>query len=224
MANILVVGAHPDDEVLGVGGTLAWHRDHGDKTYVCIISEGASAQYKQKKMISVRRKAAQKAAKILGVSEIFLHDLPDSKLESVDHIIINAILEKCVARVRPSVVYTHFKQDVDLDHRRVFDSTMVAVRPKLSTSVRKVLSYEVPGQTHWLGPSADAAFVPDVFIDISRHLSTKFAALKCYDSEIGAFPFPRSLEGLEALAKWRGLNAGLTAAEGFMLMREVIDH
>ena len=222
MSTILVIGAHPDDEVLGVGGTIAWHAERDDDVYVCILSEGASAQYEDAGMIAVRREAASKAASILGVKESFYYDLPDSQMEDVPHLEINSILEKLVTDLQPSTVYTHFRLDTDRDHQRTYESTMVATRPKVGACVRRVLCYEVPGQTHWFGATAETTFAPNVYIDIAPYLSRKLEAMACYQSEIGEFPFPRSLKAIETLAGWRGVSCGLVAAEAFVLVREIV--
>ena len=221
MVRVLVIGAPPDDEVLGSGGVIARHADAGDEVYVCILSEGASAQYADPEMIKVRRAAARKAAKILGVKDSFYHDLPDSRMETVPHVEINAILEKHVAEVKPEVVYTHFGGDTDLDHQRSYRSTIVAARPKVDSPIRKVLCYEVLGQTHWAGPGAESAFNPNVFIDIGDYLGKKLAAMKCYSSEVEPYPHPRSLTAIDALAKIRGVLCGCEAAEAFVLVRDV---
>lgn len=221
MANILVIGAHPDDEVLGSGGTIARHAEEGDAVYVCILSEGVSAQYDDRGMIDVRREAAQRAGDILGVRQSFYFDLPDSKMEDVPHLQINAILEGLVRDLEPQTVYTHFRLDTDRDHQRTYESTMVAARPKLTSPVRRILCYEVPGQTHWFGATAETNFIPNVYVDIAPYLGRKLEAMSCYESEIGEFPFPRSLEAVETLAKWRGVSCGIDAAEAFMLVREI---
>lgn len=221
MARVLVVAAHPDDEVLGAGGAIARHVAAGDEVYVCILSEGASAQYSDPGMIKVRRTAAKEASKVLGVKESFYHDLPDSRMDTVPHVEINAILEKHVRVVRPEIVYTHFGGDTDLDHQRSYQSTIVATRPKVDSPVRKVLCYEVAGQTHWAGPGVEAAFNPNVFIDIGDFLERKLEAMKCYASELNPYPHPRSLMAIESIARMRGVLCGCEAAEAFVLVRDV---
>ncbi len=221
MTVVLVVVAHPDDEVLGLGATIALHTAQDDDVYVCTLSEGASAQYPDPDMIRVRREASEVAARILGVKGTVYHGLPDSRMEAVPHIEINAIIEQHIQDIKPEIVFTHFSGDTDLDHQRAYQSTIVATRPKLGSPIKRVLCYEVLGQTHWNGIGVDTAFVPNVYVDVSEFLHKKIEAMKSYTSEIGLYPHPRSLEAIDALARFRGILCGTIAAEGFLLIREV---
>ncbi|NQV09154.1 PIG-L family deacetylase [Candidatus Woesearchaeota archaeon] len=208
---ILVIAAHPDDEVLGCGATIAKHVKEGDQVYICIVSEGASAQYDDPEMIEVRKKAAQNAAKTMGVKDVFFHGLPDTKLDNVPSLEINKILEKHIREIKPEIVYTHAKEDNHIDHSIIFSSTKVAVRPIKCGFIKKVLAYEVLGST-------TNEFIPNYFVDVENFFDVKKKAFEFYKSEMGDFPHPRSFKALETLAKYRGINSAFKKAEAFKLI------
>ncbi|NLX90371.1 MAG: PIG-L family deacetylase [Firmicutes bacterium] len=219
---ILVIAAHPDDEVYGMGGTIAKLTKQGHELYVLIITEGCSTQYKDRPhLIREKKKQAYEANAVLGVKEVIFGDLPDMKLDTVAHVKINAVIEKAIRDLKPNVVYTHFYGDVNKDHRCVSESTMVAVRPIHLQCVREVYFYQVPSSTEWAANVALNTFTPNVFEEISKYYDRKQAAILAYSSEIREYPHPRSLKVVEmydlALAKRNGLEL----AEGFMLIRKV---
>ena len=208
--NILVIAPHPDDEVLGMGGTIK-KLSKKNKIILCVISEGATAQYKNKKMIQVRRDSCKKAAKILGISHIIFLDYPDMRL-NLSHLDINKKLEEIIEKYRPEIVYTAPKNDLNLDHQMVFNSTLVACRPK--SGVKQILCYEIQGNTK-------VPFVPNVFENIEKEFSYKIKGFKMYKSEIEEFPNPRSITAIENLAIQRGVESGTKKAEAFELIRVV---
>ncbi len=142
--NILVLAAHPDDESLGMGGTIK-KLSKNNKIHLCVVSEGASAQYSDRKMIDERRNACKKSGKILGISNYTFFDFPDMKLDSIPHLEINRKLEKIIQKFNPKIVYTTPNADLNKDHQKVFDSTLVVTRPQ-SSNVKYLLSYEFPGK------------------------------------------------------------------------------
>jgi LmbE family N-acetylglucosaminyl deacetylase len=215
---VLCVGAHPDDEVLGAGGTLAAHATQGDEVHVLVVTEGATAQYDDPSYVEQKRREARACADVLGVERVHFGDLPDMRLDDVPHVEVNAVVEDCVADLDPSVVYTHSRQEVNRDHHAVYDSTLVATRP--DSGVERVLAYETPSSTDWVGGGTDA-FQPTVYVDVTDHLDTKLAAFAEYDSETRTFPHPRSAESLRARATMRGAAAGVPAAEAFTLVKEL---
>ncbi|MWG36311.1 PIG-L deacetylase family protein [Halomarina oriensis] len=214
---VLCVGAHPDDEVLGAGGTLAAHAAQGDEVHVLIVTEGSTAQYDDPSYVERKREEARVCADRLGVETVHFGDLPDMRLDDVPHVEVNAVVEECVASVEPSVVYTHSRQEVNRDHHAVYDSTLVATRP--DSGVERVLAYETPSSTDWVGGGTDG-FHPTVYVDVTDHLDTKIAGFAAYESETRAFPHPRSEESLRARATMRGAAAGVSAAEAFRLVTE----
>lgn len=227
---VLVIAAHPDDEVYGVGGTMVKHAQNGDEVYVCMLTEGVTTQYCNIKdkiqlsnLIEQKKNESLKAARILGIKEIFFFNLPDMKLDTIAHSEINQPIEECITNLLPEIVYTHHWGDVNKDHRLAFESTMVAVRPALKNPIKKVLIYETPSSSEWNVPILTNQFLPNVFVDISDVLDIKIQAMKAYKSELRPFPHPRSIEAVTTYAKKRGLEVGKKVVECFMLIREIVD-
>jgi len=214
MANILVIAAHPDDEVLGMGATIK-KLSKKNRIFLCVVSEGASAQYTDKKMITIRRESCIKSAKFLGISKIEFFDFPDMKLDVITHLEINRALEKIIKKFKPKIVYTTPPNDVNKDHSKVYESTLVATRPT-SSQVKQTLCYEIPGIT-------ERPFNPTIYENINSNFSYKIKALKFYKSEIEEYPHPRSIKSIENLAIQRGIEAGLDKAEAFQLIRKICD-
>lgn len=210
--NILVIAAHPDDEVLGMGGTIK-KLSGSNEISLCVISEGASAQYKNKKMIKVRREACKKCGKKLGIKNFYFLNFPDMKLDSIPQLTINQKIEKIIKKVKPEIVFTTPSNDLNSDHRRVFESTLVATRP-IRNSVKKILSYEIPGVVYF-------PFKPNTYENILREFNCKIDAFKEYKTEIEDFPHPRSIESIKNLSIMRGIESGLKRAEAFMLIRDI---
>ena len=210
---ILVIAAHPDDEVLGMGGTIKKFSKLGNNIKLCVISEGASAQYSDKEMIDVRRESCAKAGKILGIQDFKFLNFPDAKLDSIPQLEINIEIEKIISEFNPEIVFTISNGDLSKDHQKVFESTLVATRP-INSKIRKVLAYELPG------PRIEQ-FQPTIFEDISSEINSKNEAMLEYESEMEQFPHPRSIESIESLAKYRGSQSGLKFAEAFRLIYEI---
>jgi LmbE family N-acetylglucosaminyl deacetylase len=212
---VLVVGAHPDDEVLGAGGTMAKHADAGDEVHVLVVTEGTTQQYDDEDLIAQKRRDARACADRLGASEVHFGDLPDMRLDDVAHVEVNAVIEEVCGAVEPDTVYTHSRREVNRDHVAVHDSTLVATRP--GSGVSTVLAYETPSSTEWT-PRTDG-FEPDLFVDIEGYLDAKVEAFGAYETERREYPHPRSAEALRALARTRGTACGATAAEAFDVLR-----
>jgi len=213
--NILVIAAHPDDEVLGMGGTIRKLSKNGNKIRLCIVTEGATAQYNDKKMILERKNACMKASKILGISKIDFLGFPDMSLDTIPHLEINRSLEKIIKSFKPNIVYTTPENTLNKDHTLVYESTLVATR-SMSTKVKKIFSYEIPGPTKY-------PFKPNYYENINKELSFKIKAIKCYKSEIEKFPHPRSIEIINANSMVRAMEAGLPAAEAFEIIKIISD-
>ena len=220
--NVLVIAAHPDDEVLGVGGTIAWHaKIKNDNVYTFIATEGCSAKYEYKpEMIDIRYKSALKANEHLGVKDVILANLPDMKLEKYGHVELNIHIEKAIEKIKPSVIYTHHP-DINIDHQLVFESTLVATRPVPSSCVKKVLTYPTISATEWMAPFIDKHFIPNVFVNIEETIEDKIEAFKFYEMELRDFPHPRHPDSIRIYAQKNGINVGYKAAECFMLIREL---
>ena len=209
---ILIIAAHPDDECIGMGATIK-KLSSKNKIHLCVVSEGASAQYTEKKMIIERSNACKKSGKILGISDYTFLNFPDMKLDSIPHLEINKELEKIIRKINPKIVYTTPNHDINKDHQKVFESTLVVTRPQ-SSNVKHVLSYEFPGKK--LLP-----YIPDIYEDISKYYEFKIKAFKNYKSEIEKFPHPRSLQSIENMAIMRGIESGLMKAEAFNLVHQI---
>ena len=226
--SVLVVAAHPDDEVLGCGGTIARHADAGDLVQVLIVAEGATSRQQQRNRnqasdeLSALAQAAQKAGAILGAKGVELLDLPDNRLDSLDRLDLIKQIEERIARHQPEVVYVHHAGDVNIDHRRLHEAVVTACRPTPGQPVRRLLSFEVASSTEWQPPGSAPAFQPNWFVDISAQWLRKREALEAYVSEMRPWPHARSLEALEHLARWRGAQVGVEAAEAFCLLRQMV--
>lgn len=226
--SILVVAAHPDDEVLGCGATMARHAARGDSVHVLILAEGVTSRSAKRDrktaraQLSALARCAEQANSILGASSVSLERFPDNRLDSVDRLDLIKVVEDHVARIAPASVYTHNATDLNVDHRRVHEAVATACRPLPGTTVRRLLFFEVPSSTEWQVPASGAVFTPTVFIDVSKTLKLKIDALEAYATEMREFPHPRSLVAVKHLAKWRGASVGVQAAEAFMLGREIL--
>lgn len=218
----MVIGAHPDDEVLGLGGTIAkLARGRHEDVFVLVVTDGSSTQYPgdEKKRIA-KNEELERCCSVLGVADVSHGSLPDMQLDTVPHTDLNSLISEHVAKWRPSTVYTHYP-DVNRDHVRVFESTLVATRPTPDAFVRRLLLYPTPSATEWDIPVLKRPFVANTFVNIEDHLETKIEALKCYGTELRDFPHPRSPEAIRAVAQSCGLKVGLSCAEEFMLVRNI---
>lgn len=226
MKNILVIAAHPDDEVLGVGGTMACLAEEGKNVYVLIVTDGSTSQYgadpKLAEILKAKEEETRRCAEMLGVMKVFYGGLPDMKLDTVAHIEINKVIENVIDEIKPDTVFTHFWGDVNADHQNVYKSTLVAVRPVMGQVVKRLLCYRVPSSTEWTPCKPDTMFVPNVFVDISSVAQRKYEAFSMYATELRDYPHPRSKRHLSELDTANGLQVGLRSAETFMLLREIV--
>ena len=228
MSRVLVVAAHPDDEVLGCGGTIVRHADSGDQVQVLIVAEGSTSRQQQRDRSQVRDElsslanAAQTAGSILGAAGVELLDFPDNRLDSFDRLDLIKRIEECVERHQPECVYVHHAGDVNVDHRRLHEAVVTACRPTPDHVVKRLLSFEVASSTEWQPPGSAPAFQPNWFVDISDPWERKREALVAYASEMRDWPHARSLEAVEHLARWCGAQVGVEAAEAFCLLRQLV--
>jgi LmbE family N-acetylglucosaminyl deacetylase len=227
-STVLVVAAHPDDEVLGCGGTIARLAGQGSKVHVLLLADGETSRRTgsggavTQPSVTARSAACEAARAILGYSTVEGVGLPDQRLDGLDLLDVVQRVEEVIERRRPAVVFAHHVGDVNLDHRVVHDAVVTACRPQPGNSVRELLFFEVPSSSEWRPPGSAPSFMPNWFVDISSTLPTKIRALEAYARELRGFPHPRSIEAIEALAKWRGASVGVRAAEAFMLGRMVL--
>ena len=220
---VLVVAAHPDDDVLGCGGAIARHVSAGDEVAIVFLADGVTSRERDDAAdeLTRRRASALRAAQILGVEDVSFGELPDNRMDSVALLDVVKIVEEHARRLRPTVVYAHSPVDLNVDHRRAHEAVITACRPQSGDSARTILSFEVPSSTHWRSPSASVPFAPNWFVDVSDFLETKLEALAAYEEELRPWPHPRSIEGVRHLARWHGAGIGVQAAEAFCLERHV---
>jgi LmbE family N-acetylglucosaminyl deacetylase len=222
---VLVVAAHPDDEVLGAGGTIARHLQQGDQVTVAILGTGVSSRFRgpdpaEAALLEALNTDAHMAAAALGGPDIQLFALPDNRFDSVNLLDLVRLVEDVMAKVRPEIVYTHFHGDLNIDHVITARAVLTACRPLPGSLVKRLLAFEVASATGWGFP--EPAFAPTVFVDIAATLPLKIEALQRYRSEVRRSPHPRSPEAVAARAQTWGAQVGLAAAEAFLLVREKI--
>jgi len=222
---VLVVAAHPDDEVLGCGGTLAKLAAQGTGVYVSFMSDGVTSRPADPAVhagqLEARKAAAARASAILGVKNLTFGEFPDNRMDSVALLDITRSIEVLIDRIKPDTVFTHWPGDLNIDHRRVHEAVVTACRPQTGHPVRTLLSFEVPSSTEWQVAGMAPAFFPNWFEDITATLELKLAALDAYEAELRAWPHPRSREAVLHLARWRGAMVGAQAAEAFVLGRKL---
>jgi LmbE family N-acetylglucosaminyl deacetylase len=221
MSCVLIVAPHPDDEVLGCGGVIARHVARGDDVYVAVVSKGAADLFPPELVEQVRREAAV-ANKVLGTKRMVFLDFPAPRLDSVSTSTLADALKEVLVQTQPATVYLPHHGDIHSDHKAVYWATLVATRPNGGFFPGRLLCYESPSETPWGAPLSCDAFVPTVFVDVSQYLGVKLEAMKCYGSQLAPSPRARSLASIEALARVRGSTIGVTAAEAFALVREVL--
>jgi len=217
---VLVIAPHPDDEVLGVGGTIARHAAEGAEVTVLIATKGYPPAFDED-LVRRGRQEARCAHQLLGVHDTLFLDFPAAGLDSVPHSELNAGIGGVMARVRPDLLYVPFNGDLHRDHQRVFASALVAARPGHANTPRAIYAYETLSETNWNAPFVAPGFAPNVFTDISAHLEKKLAAMRAYASQVKQPPHERSVETLRALATLRGSTVGCAAAEAFVLVRQI---
>ncbi len=217
---ILAIAPHPDDEVLGLGGTLRRLATAGHEVTVAIATKGWPPLFPDEQVTRVREEA-RRANMVLGVRNVRFMDLPVTRLHALPRHELNAAFDHLIVEERPAWVFLPFPGDRHEDHRQVFDASLVALRPLADRSfVQRILCYETVSETHWAAPGIEPAFSPQLWFDIAAHLPAKLEAMRMYASQVRPAPDARSPEAVTALATWRGSIVGLSAAEAFMLVRE----
>lgn len=221
---ILVVAAHPDDELLGVGGTISSRVAAGDEAFALILGEGQTSRWNTRdeapqEVLSTLRDDSMRAAKEIGFSGVYFESFPDNRFDSVALLDIVKLVESHIDELQPQVVYTHHGGDLNIDHQRTFQAVLVATRPMSDCSVDELYAFETLSATEWNMGNPASAFVPNVFVDITESIEAKCRGLECYETELRTFPHPRSVEGVRALAAYRGSISGFNYAEAFQLVR-----
>tara|TARA_B100000963_G_C22624673_1_gene671690 strand:+ start:1443 stop:2132 length:690 start_codon:yes stop_codon:yes gene_type:complete len=225
--NILIVVAHPDDEILGCGGFISRFKKQSNFK-VLIIAEGSSCRFKKlfkekkeiQKKIELRKNQAKKALALFSVKDVTFCDLPCGSLNSIPSIRINQLIEEQIKLFKPEKILTHSSEDLHPDHRAVFHSVMQATRPiKKDNFVKEILSFEILSSSEW---AYSSIFKPNYFIKLSKkNVNEKWKALKCYTEEIQKKPLPRSSFGINTLASFRGIQSGNEFAEAYYQVRSI---
>ncbi|WP_024806307.1 PIG-L deacetylase family protein [Nocardia sp. BMG51109] len=215
---VLVVAAHPDDEILGMGGTIARHAKKGDEVTVLWVTDGSSTQYPGRPDIAeLKYREARSALETLGVHHRIAGELPDMRLDTVAHVEVNRVVEQALDRTGADTVYS-VHPDLNRDHRAVFESAAVATRPRPGSRVRRFLTYAPLSSNEWT-PASENTFAPTWFVDIGAEIDAKLRAFSCYTTENRDWPHPRSARALRASAESWGSVIGVEAAEPFHLIR-----
>jgi len=226
--SVLVIAAHPDDEILGCGGSMVKHVNNGDQVHTVILAEGLTSRKKIRNRESFAdellelSKSAKKANDIIGVHSLKLMDFPDNRMDSLDRLNLIKEIEDLINEYKPNIVYTHHIGDVNIDHRRIHEAVITACRPIPGNHlVKRLLYFETASSTEYQTAGSAPAFVPNWYVNITDSLDQKLKALESYNCEMRNWPHARSIKALEYLARWRGANIGVNAAEAFILGRNI---
>ena len=218
--NILVVVAHPDDEIIGCGGTLARHYQNGDKITIIYMTDGVSSRGNCKKEKAARKSMAEQVGEKLGATQYYF-DYPDNQMDQTPLLKVVQSIESISHKLTVDIVYTHHGADLNIDHRIVHQAVMTAYRPIPGKNIPNIYTFEVNSSSEWNTPNSSNCFMANYFVNISDQITEKIALLSCYQKEMPLYPHSRSIETIEALAKVRGSSVGVAFAEAFMLIRQV---
>lgn len=224
---LLVVAAHPDDEVLACGGTLARAIEMGATTQVLFLGEGVSARFpfgeydsqEFKTQTETREAGARRALETLGIKKATFRNRLCCQFDKLPIISIVKDIEAEIEDFKPTMLFTHNPSEVNVDHKIAFEAVEIACRPTRGVTPKEIYAFEIVCSGSW---TFDSTFKPNVFVDVTKYWDKKLAAWHCYEGENRPFPFPRSDRGLETLAQYRGMNVGVTYAEAFRLLRKII--
>ncbi len=217
---ILVVAPHADDEVLGCGGLIKKKSREGNDVYILIVTRGAPSLYSEEKVLNVREEA-KNAHKILGVKETLFLSFHAPELDITSNAKIARAIYEVILKYEIEEMYIPHRGDIHADHHAVAMACLVASRPVNNNSIKTVYAYETLSETEWAPPFSSDVFIPNHFVNITKHFPDKLRAMACFKSQVKTFPNPRSLETIEALAKFRGATIGYERAEAFMVIRQI---
>jgi LmbE family N-acetylglucosaminyl deacetylase len=218
---ILIIAAHPDDEILGCGGLIAKYKDK-NRIRVIFLTNGVSAREQKNASIELRKKECLNLFKFLNLDKPFFLDFPDNKLDTVPLLKIVKKIEYIIKKFKPNLVLTHYENCLNIDHKIAYQATITACRPlKKFDFINQIVSFEVPSSTEW-NVSNKRIFKPNIYLEISKEIKKKINYLKFYKSEIKIYPHSRSTKGLKAVAAYRGIASGFNFAEAFLLVRKRI--
>ena len=225
LRKILIVAAHPDDEVLGCGGTIA-KLSPGNSINIVILGEGATSRSDQRSeadtsSVTGLQADAEKANAVMGAAKVIFEGLPDNRFDELPLLDVVKRVEKLIQNFSPEIIYTHHPGDLNIDHQITFRAVLTATRPMADCPVKEIYSFEIPSSSEWAFQRTGPVFQPNVFEDISSTIEQKILAMECYSTEIRPFPHPRSAEALRSIGKRWGSVIGVESAEAFELIRSV---
>ena len=220
---ILVIVAHPDDEVLGCGGTIARHVKEGDSAHILFLGDGVSSRGdSDPNLVNARKKSAVKACEALGAAIVGFEKVPDNMFDTVPLLDIVRVVESAKKEINPQIIYTHHGGDLNIDHRITCQAVLTAFRPQPGEEFFEIRAFETNSSTEWSASAIMPPFLPDTFVDITQYLDKLLNAYSCYADEFREEPHARSLEALKIAALRRGREAGIHAAEAFMTLRRIL--
>ena len=226
--NVLVVAAHPDDEYLGCGGTLLRHVKNGDRVHILILAEGLTSRDQHRDLdrrrgeLHALHESSQMAADLLGAESLKICAFPDNRMDGVDLLDVVKCVEEQIELLGPNIIYTHHAGDVNIDHLITHKAVVTAARSLPASRVDRLIFFETVSSTEWQMPYTKDAFLPNWFVQIDEFIDKKIALLRCYAGEMKEYPHPRSYEGIEHLARYRGQTIGVKYAEAFSLGRNIL--
>lgn len=226
MNKILVIAAHPDDEILGLGATIKKHTMLGDIAECIILGEGLTSRDNEsvitsKSQVQSLHQNALSSGTIIGYRQIHFAGFPDNSFDSVPLLKIIKYIENIIDKYNPNIIYTHHSGDRNIDHRITFDAVLTSSRPTIHSSINEIYTFETPSSTEWAFDDKKTLFNPNVFIDVTDTIEYKLKAMACYITEIRDYPHPRSLEGLKIIAQRWGTVVGKKYVEAFHLVRKI---
>jgi len=223
--NILIIAAHPDDEILGCGGTIA-KLAKNNNIYALILGEGITSRSSDnsEEKLKKLKEDAKKAQKILGIENSYFERFPDNSFDSIPLLKIVKKIEEYLNKINPDVIFTHHHSDLNIDHRITFQAVFTCCRPQPSFHHPDIYCFEIPSSTDWQILTGEAMFKPNIFIDISETIDQKLKALENYKSEMRDYPHTRSLKGVKIMAQNWGRKVGKNFIEAFELVRSVKDN
>ncbi len=220
MKKILIVAAHPDDEVLGCFATVAKLIQEGYEAYTLILSGGKTSRGEiNKKELELLKKEMEKANNVIGIKKVFQANFPDNSFDSVSLLDIVKEIEKIKNKIKPEIIFTHHIGDMNIDHQITHKAVLTATRPMQGECVKTIYAMEIPSSTEWNSYSAETIFIPNIFFEVEKTIDLKIEAMSKYQSELREYPHPRSLQHIKELAKVSGNKVGLNYCENFILVR-----
>lgn len=222
MKKIMIIAAHPDDELLGCGGTVAKLIEEGYSAKTVILGRGMLARGKEhEKHLEKHMENSKNANKEIGIDEIEIYDFPDNSFDTIPLLEIIKVVEKEITHYQPDIIFTHHGNDLNIDHRKTFEAVMTACRPQPGVINPKIYTFFIPSSTDWIDGDSLNSFVPNTYIDIEKQIDKKIKALSYYDTEMKEYPHSRSLESLKIFSKYWGNRVGMNYVEPLKLIREI---